>query len=110
MLWSPTNADAVTQSLGIVVRSGIANTVLLARADSAAHSSNLVGTRLTDVATGDAGLIQSFHQSTVQPTPTPSSTVAPALQACSPGRRRRGQSSTCGSSSEQRAPTSCWTA
>jgi hypothetical protein len=65
MLWNPTNADAVSQLLGMIVRSGPPGSVLLAKADSSEGSANLVGTRLSDVASGSTGLIQSFSQSTV---------------------------------------------
>lgn len=60
-LWQPTNADGVTQPLGSVVKTGaVANTVVLALADSDAHASNLVGSRIADVTVGNPGQVEPF--------------------------------------------------
>lgn len=57
-LWNPTNADAVTQPRGAIVRVGTTpNTVVLASSNNVQGSENIVGARLADVAPGVAGLV-----------------------------------------------------
>jgi hypothetical protein len=59
MLWNPINADVATQRVGEIVRAGAApNTVVLALANALEGSSNIVGSRLADVASGNPGLVQ----------------------------------------------------
>jgi len=60
-LWQPINEDLVTQPKGAVVRRGaLPNNVLLALADTPANSTELLGLRLTDVATTATGLVVPF--------------------------------------------------
>ena len=60
-LASFTNSDGVTQSVGSVVRRGAGVGCFLAQADTAAHTSNLLGVRLTNVSPGAGGLIGSLN-------------------------------------------------
>jgi hypothetical protein len=62
MLWNPINGDAVTQPIGSIVRVGVVpNSVVLAKADTVANATNVVGTRMANVLTTDPGEIQPLH-------------------------------------------------
>lgn len=55
------NSDVVTQHRGTIVRQGpVANSCLLALADSSSHLVDLLGCRLSDVTSGSSGMISTF--------------------------------------------------
>lgn len=57
-----TNADAVTQQKGMIVRRGATGSAcLLAQADTAAHRADLLGTRYASVAAGSSGFVSGFE-------------------------------------------------
>jgi hypothetical protein len=61
-LASYSNADAVTQEAGTIIRTGaVAGTCVLASADNTTNSANLLGARLANVAAGNAGTIGALE-------------------------------------------------
>jgi hypothetical protein len=56
-----TNSDIVTQSAGMIVRGTGPGTCVLAQADTVAHTTNLIGARVSDVLAAASGPVLTFE-------------------------------------------------